>query len=112
MNFCQDKEDQNMKHICNICGKQTLTKEKLKQHQNAVHKSKWFKCAECGNRLKFKHNLNQHIRAVHEGVKYPCRQCDHKATSRNHLARHKMRSNLHFSLLVRLAKRSFRNFDI
>ena len=50
MNVHQNSKDQNTKHICNICGKQILTKEKLKQHQDAVHKSKEFKCTECDHR--------------------------------------------------------------
>ena len=88
MNGYQNLEDQNIKHICSICGKQTRTKKKLKQHEDAVHKSKEFECTKCGQRLKSKESLDQHIRAVHEQVKYPCRQCDHKATSKSHLAEH------------------------
>ena len=94
MNLDQNLEDDNMKHICNICGKQTLSREKLKQHQNEVHKSKGFKCTEFDQRVKSKKNLSQHIRPVHERVKYPCRQCDHKATSKSHLAEHKRHGHL------------------
>ena len=59
---------QSIKHICNICGKQKLTEEKLKQHQDAVHKSKGFKCTECEHSLKSKCSLSRHKREVHEGV--------------------------------------------
>ena len=51
-------------------------KKKLKQNQDAVHKSKWEKCTECDHRVKSSSSLSQHIRVVHDGVKYPCRQCD------------------------------------
>ena len=40
MNLDQNLEDDNMKHICNICGKQTLSREKLKHHQAKVQKVK------------------------------------------------------------------------
>ena len=76
MEVYQNLEDKNIMHICNICGKQTPTEKKLKQHQDAVHKSKELKCAECNHMLKLKNDLGQHIRAVYEGVKYPCRQCN------------------------------------
>ena len=89
MEVYQNIEDQNVKPICNICGKQTLTKERLKQHQDAVHKSKGVKCTECDLWVKSWSSLSQHIRIVHDGVKYHCRQCDHKATSQGNLARHK-----------------------
>ena len=89
MNINQNSEDDYMKHSCNICGKQILTKKKLKQHQDAVHKNEGIKCTECDHRLKSKSILNQHIRAVHEGVMYPCRQCDRKAPSKGSLAQHK-----------------------
>ena len=76
-------------YSCNICGKQILTEIKLKQHQDAAHKSKGFQCTKCDQRVKSKSSLSQLIGAFHEGVKYPCRQCDHTATSKGHLARHK-----------------------
>ena len=63
MNTYQHTEDLTIKHICNICGKQLLTKGKLKQHQDAVHKSKGYKCTECDHRVKSKSGLNVHIRA-------------------------------------------------
>ena len=40
MNVYQYSEDDFIKQGCNICGKQLLTKMKLKQHQDAVHKKK------------------------------------------------------------------------
>ena len=89
MNIDQNSQDRFNKHICNVCGKQTLTEKRLKEHQYAVHESKEFKCTRCGKRLKSKSNLSQHIRAVHEGVKYRCRQCDHRATSKGSLTRHR-----------------------
>ena len=73
MNTYQNSEDDNMKHICNMCGKQTLSREKLKQHQAKVHKSKGFNCTEFDQTVKLNSSLSQHIRAVHEGVKYSCR---------------------------------------
>ena len=47
MGIYQNSEDESMKQSCNICGKQVLTKKKLKQHQDAVHRNKGFKCTEC-----------------------------------------------------------------
>ena len=52
MNIYQNSEDESMKHSCNICGKQLLTIEKLKQHQDAVHKNNGFKCKECDHWVK------------------------------------------------------------
>ena len=40
MNIYQNTEDEFLKQSCNICGKQILTKEKLKQHQDEVHRNK------------------------------------------------------------------------
>ena len=80
MGIYQNSEDESMKQSCNICGKQVLTKKKLKQHQDAVHRNKGFKCTECDHWYKTRSSLSQHIRAVHDGVKYQCRQCDYKAT--------------------------------
>ena len=67
MNIYQNTEDEVLKHSCNICGKQILTKEKLKQHQDEVHKNKGLLCTECDHREKSKSSLNQHIRVVHDG---------------------------------------------
>ena len=66
MNIHQNSEDEYMKYNCSICGKQILTKKKLKQHQDAVHKNKEFKCAQCNHWLKSRCSLRQHIRAVHD----------------------------------------------
>ena len=89
MNIYQNSEDEFMKHGCNICGKQMLTKNKLKQHEDAAHKNKGFECTECDHWVKSRNSLSQHKRAVHEGLKYPCRQCDHTATTKPGLAQHK-----------------------
>ena len=43
MNIFQNTEDKLLKHSCNIRGKQILTKKKLKQHQDEVHKNKGLK---------------------------------------------------------------------
>ena len=67
MNIHQNTEDEVLKHICNICGKQILTKEKLKRHQDEVHKNKGLKCTKCDHRVKSRSSLRQHIRAVREG---------------------------------------------
>ena len=40
MKVYQNSEDHNINPLWNICGKQTLTRETLKQHQDAVHESK------------------------------------------------------------------------
>ena len=40
MNIYRNTDFEFLKHSCNICGKQILTKEKLKQHQDKVHKNK------------------------------------------------------------------------
>ena len=69
MNIYQNSEDEHVKQSCNICGKQILTKKKLKQHQETVHRNKGFKCTECDRWVKSRNSLSQHIRAVHEGVK-------------------------------------------
>ena len=101
MNVHQNSEDPNVSHICNICGKQKSTKEKLKHHQDALHKIKafeydhWVKlnkralregvkypCSQCDNKLTSKSSLAQHKRAVHEEVKYTCGQCEYKSTSK------------------------------
>ena len=81
MNIYRNTEDKFLKHRCNICEKQILTKEKIKQHQDEVHKNKGLKCTECNHRVKSRSSLSQHIEVVHEGVRFLCRQCDHKATS-------------------------------
>ena len=52
MNIHQNSEDEHMKYNCSICGKQMLTKKKLKQHEDAVHKNKGFKCTECDHWVK------------------------------------------------------------
>ena len=93
MNTYQNSEDENMKHICNICGKQTISRKKLKQHQDEVHKSEGFKCTECDQRVESKSYLSKHIRAIHERVKYHCGQCNHNATSKGNLAKHKRAFN-------------------
>ena len=51
MNIYRNTEDEFSKHSCNICGKQMLTKEKLKQHQDKVNKDKGLKCTECDQRV-------------------------------------------------------------
>ena len=43
MNIYRNTEDKFLKHYCNICEKQIFTKEKLKQHQDEVHKNKGLK---------------------------------------------------------------------
>ena len=40
MKVYQNSEDDFIQQGCNICGKQLLSKEKLKQHQDAMHKNK------------------------------------------------------------------------
>ena len=40
MNIYENIEDEFLMYNCNICGKQILTKEKLKRHQDEVHKNK------------------------------------------------------------------------
>ena len=52
MNIYRNTEDKFLKHRCNICEKQILTKEKIKQHQDEVHKNKGLKCTECNHRVK------------------------------------------------------------
>ena len=85
MDVYQNSEHKDIKHICNICGKQTLTKEILKHHQDAVHEGKMFKLTEYHQKAQTKSHLSQHKRAVHNRVKYPCMQCDHKAISKGNL---------------------------
>ena len=63
MKVYQNSEDQNINPLCNICGKQTFTKETLKQHQDAVHKSKGLECAEC-NQIKSKSQTWKKLRTV------------------------------------------------
>ena len=85
MNIYRNTEDKFLKHYCNICEKQIFTKEKLKQHQDEVHKNKGLKSRECDHRVKSRSSLSQHIEVVHEGVNFRCRQCEHKATSKGNL---------------------------
>ena len=66
MNIDRNREDEFLKHSCNICGKQMLTKEKLKQHQDEVHKNKGLKCTECDYSVKSKGHLAQHKRKTFE----------------------------------------------
>ena len=76
MNIFQNTEDKLLKHSCKlrkIRGKQILTKKKLKQHQDEVHKNTGLKCKECDQRVKSRSSLNQHMQVVHEGVRFPCR---------------------------------------
>ena len=70
MGIYQNSEDESMKQSCNICGKQVLTKKKLKQHQDAVHRNKGFKCTECDHWYKTRSSLSQNIGAVHDGVNF------------------------------------------
>ena len=59
MNIYRNTEDKFLKHRCNICEKQILTKEKIKQHQDEVHKNKGLKCTECNHRVKSRSSLSR-----------------------------------------------------
>ena len=101
------------KYICDVCGHQSLQKERLARHKiikhdGAKYSCKYqttldgnlteqkgaadeeikYPCGQCGKHFTSSSILAQHKRAVHEGVKYPCRQCNYQATSKSNFARH------------------------
>jgi hypothetical protein len=72
-------------YTCHICGHQTSSKRRLKNHQQVAHEGKNYPCRECEYQATKKGSLTQHQAAVHAGKMYLADSCDYQATSRGHL---------------------------
>ena len=47
VNVPQHSEHQNSQFICGLCGKETLTKVELRQHQEDQHEESLYQCRFC-----------------------------------------------------------------
>ena len=75
---------------CDICDVTIKSKQKLKDHIEAVHgEKKPFKCNICYISFSQSISLKRHIASIHEGVKpYKCGSCDKSYSYRIGLNKH------------------------
>ena len=66
------------KHICQLCGYQTLQKTHLNLHSRAAHEERRFQCSECDYQASKKSNIESHKKSVHTGKTFQCPECDYQ----------------------------------
>ena len=93
------------KHICQLCGYQTLQKTHLKLHCQAAHEGRRFQCSECkyqclecDYQVTAKGNLVSHKKSVRMGQKFQCPECDYQATQKSKRVTH--HKNVHMGRSV------------
>ena len=64
------------KHICQLCGYQTLKKTQLRLHAQALHDGTKFQCQECEYQATQKGHLQTNHKTVHTGQKFQCQECE------------------------------------
>ena len=82
------KENLPLKHVCNICGKESSHKWTLDKHMMTHSTEKPFACSLCDFRTKFEGCLRKHM-MIHMGLKpYKCSLCDLNFRSRGDVNTH------------------------
>ena len=91
MRALQQQKHENRAHVCNGCGKQTVSNLELTNHHSDEHGGRKYKCRYCEYRVIEKGTLSLHVQAVHEDVKLklPCTHCNYKASSKSILTQHR-----------------------
>ena len=84
--------------VCNVCGKQFITKNAMYIHMRGVHIEVEFPCNDCNKIFKSKTKLAYHTRATHQekdsfycDVKSGEIQCIYYSATESNLRTHKKR---------------------
>ena len=84
--------------VCNVCGKQLITKNALYFHMLGVHTEVEVPCNDCDKIFKSKTKLAYHIRATHQArdrfycdVKFGDTRCIYYSATKSNLRAHKKR---------------------
>ena len=83
------KVDDKKKHICDFCGKSSISKSLLKFHVLSVHQGQEFPCDQCNAILSTNKTLSNHKKIVHEKIKdFKCDLCDVSFGNKKDLSQH------------------------
>ena len=83
------KEKRVRQYKCDLCQRQFVTIQDLKQHKLVHNGEKKFSCSVCSKSFLFKRTLEHHMN-THTGTKpYPCNKCDKSFAQPGSLHKHK-----------------------
>ncbi|XP_078582606.1 uncharacterized protein LOC144865640 isoform X1 [Branchiostoma floridae x Branchiostoma japonicum] len=86
--------DDSKHYVCDVCGFQTPSAQKLSKHRQRHKGEKPFMCGECGYRAYHRCWLDEHMR-THTGEKtFNCNHCDYKASCKRNLVDHIMMTHM------------------
>lgn len=81
------REDRK-RYICDLCGKEVLSKQSLRDHQLIHTGEKPVECKECGKKFTISTSLKVHMRS-HTGERpYECKDCGRRFTQKGSLNTH------------------------
>ena len=80
--------EDNKKHVCELCGKAFFTKTSLKEHIYTHSDVKRYSCEVCGKQLRNDSSFRRHMMSVHN-VKQTCDICGKDIFTKVGLAFHK-----------------------
>ena len=79
----------DIRHKCDICDHQAVTKCALNKHKGCVHDGLRYPCNQFDYKAKKEGNLTAHTKTVHEGISFACNMCAFKSRAKSSLSRHK-----------------------
>merc|ERR1719204_903470 len=99
------------KHICGVCGYDSIRKADFMRHMRVHAKKKELKCALCGKLFGHRRNLQRHHRLFHakKKKKFRCSMCGYTTPRRDALRRHKRK--IHQCDVTTMRKKKRRKID-
>lgn len=76
------------KYICQECGRDFLSKDGFRNHQDSIHYKKTYKCSKCKYLARTEARLRYHADKKHKDEAYQCNICNNKLATKQHLRTH------------------------
>ena len=77
-----------IKFQCNECQIEYSSDDQIKAHINSVHNGEFYECDQCNKKFEQPRTLHLHVKFSHEGRKTKCNECDKTFSSTSGLSYH------------------------